>query len=164
MKQAIPYVLIAVNTVIVTAFALEPYVLISALPILGIACALLAYASIRRRDSVLKRDLLLIASVFLFPLLLVFSLFVFALICAKLGLLGYSTSIGVPSLLAYYWLPTYVGIAYLLVASVLLGIAWSRGTSSTLAKVFLVAYTMTLLVYIGYVVWWHATGQKWDYI
>ena len=35
MKQAILYAMIATNTVIVTEFALGPYVLISALPILG---------------------------------------------------------------------------------------------------------------------------------
>ena len=164
MKQAILYTLIAVNTGIITGFALEPYLLISALPILGVTCVLLAYRALRRQDSSLKRDLLLIASVFLLPLLLVLSLFVIALICAKLGLWGYSTSIGMPVLLAYYWIPSYVGIAYLLVAAVLLVIAWSRGASFTLAKVVLVAYTVTLLLYIGYVAWWHATGQKWDYL
>ena len=164
MKQAILYAMIAVNTVVVTQFALLPYTLISALVIFGASCLLLAYASIRRQDSLLKRDLLLIASVFLFPLLLVLIALVIALIFSRMGMLGYSTSIGMPVLVTYYWIPSYIGIAYILVAAVLLGIAWRRGASSTLAKVILVVYTITLLLYIGYVVWWHATGQKFDYL
>lgn len=169
MKQPLLITLVAVNTTIVTLFAFVPYALISAEVVAGILCGLLVYKFIRHQDSSLKTDLLLIATVFLFPLLLVLvsvaGAYVLSLIAEVLpAIAAWRYTIGIPVLSAYYWIPFFEGIVFILFAIVLLGIAWRYCTANTIHKAILVVYTITIAIFVAYVLWWHITGQKLDYV
>lgn len=161
MRQPILYALIALNTAIVGVREWVPFtpMLTWLQAIFGGACIVLAYIYIRSDHSSLSRDLLLLASVFLLPLFLLLVSIGAALCFSERSDLRYL--IAMPALSAYYWIPSSVGIAYLLLASLLLIFAWRYRVSLTLwHKAVLVAYTSALLVYIGYVTWWYVTLRK----
>ena len=169
MKQPLLFIMIAVNTMIVTFFAFVPFALISTEAVAGITCGFLAYKSIRHQGSSQKTELLLIATVFLFPLLLVLVSFVGAYLLSLIAgvlpaIAAWRYTIGLPVLSAYYWVPFFEGIVFILVAIVLLGMAWRYGTANTIHKAILVVYTITLTIFVGYVFWWYITGQKLDYV
>lgn len=69
----------------------------------------------------------------------------------------------VPVLGAYYFIPSPMGIAYIIVTIAFLGFAFYR-------KVFrhykwtLSLYTVVVLIYVLYILWWHFTDQKWGYL
>jgi hypothetical protein len=70
-----------------------------------------------------------------------------------------------PGLLAYYLVPSVLGIIYLLFAGVVLILAWMRSPlTPKFRPVLLVVYTVVLLVYVSYVAWWYLTGQQFGYL
>src|SRR5438874_1904201 len=104
MKEALLYLMIVVNALIVSVFVIGTYnlPLFCLQSVIVITCIVLAYKCIRHKSGPVEKDLLLIASVLFSPLLLV-------LICLVLGFLISGDSrlqylIIMPVWSAYYWI------------------------------------------------------------
>lgn len=79
----------------------------------------------------------------------------------------FSTALGflfMPSLMAYYWLPSLAGGLYTFLC--LFGHIWSWRQAMAMGswKWLFVATFLISILYAGYFVWWHFTGQKFGYL
>ncbi len=63
--------------------------------------------------------------------------------------------------MAYYIVPSPIGIIYCLVAQSAVAVAWMDAVFRQ--RIWLAACEITLLFFGCYIVWWFATGQKFVY-
>jgi len=61
--------------------------------------------------------------------------------------------------LAYYFVPSLAGIIYLALCQVSLGAVWLRVRPPGKTRIVFLGYNAVVLIFIGYDVWWYATGQ-----
>ena len=61
--------------------------------------------------------------------------------------------------LAYYFVPSAAGIAYVLICQFVLILAWRNSPSPSRARRWIVAYNVILIPFYVYLTWWFATGQ-----
>jgi hypothetical protein len=73
-----------------------------------------------------------------------------------------SRSLGDLILLAYYAIPSPVGLTALALAIGSVCLALRSRTSSSVAWYASLAYAAVLLCHVAYVAWWYGTGQQWD--
>jgi hypothetical protein len=68
-----------------------------------------------------------------------------------------------PILLAYYFVPSVLGIGYFTVAQAVIVAAW-RQAATRQHRGRLIFYNIILIAYIGYIIWWFATKQQFSYL
>jgi hypothetical protein len=128
------------------------------LPMVAVISLFLAYQSLHRKASPPGQELLLITSIYSFPLLFFLAVFIFVYLVKVL------TPLDWVMLSVYYWLPNYPGLAHLFIAAVLLVLAWKYQASSARAKTLLIIYTVVWMVFVAHVVWWYVTKQQFVYL
>ena len=129
-----------------------------------LVCVAVAYFGARNSDSRSANLRVILASVFAVPLCIVLLWYLFVIIFHWLA-----PQVHPPEILflfffgAYYIVPSYLGIAYIIVSIGFLGFALYHHTFS-LYKWTLSFYTAVVLCFVVYILWWYLTGQKWGYL
>lgn len=160
LKSTLCYLLIAINSACIAMIALVPLPLIPliVLAIVAVMSLFLAYHSIHRKATTRSQDLLLIASIYSFPLVLVLAIYLFSLLVTALAPLTWVL------ISVYYWLPVYTGLAHLFITAALLALAWKYQASAARTKIILIIYTVVWGVFVAYVVWWYGTKQQFAHL
>ena len=108
----------------------------------------------------------LINSLAILPLVLLFSLII-VVITSLMSFESDQVSILKPFVLfvmvGYYAVPT-IGIPYLLIWGTSIGFGWQVRDLTTKHKVLLSAFTIVVLCYSAYIIWWHFSSQKFSYL
>ncbi|MFY0683277.1 MAG: hypothetical protein JXR20_01895 [Balneola sp.] len=63
-------------------------------------------------------------------------------------------------ILAGYYLAPNIGILYLMVWAIAINESWKIKVKSFKKKIFLIVYSVSLLICVFYVVWWYVTLQE----
>ena len=61
--------------------------------------------------------------------------------------------------LAYYFVPTTAGIIYVALCQASLGAVWFVVRPPWKSRIVFLVYNLVVLIFIGYDIWWYATGQ-----
>jgi len=61
--------------------------------------------------------------------------------------------------LAYYFVPTFWAILYVAMCQAILAAVWFIVRPSWKSRIVFLFYNLVVLIFIGYDIWWYATGQ-----
>lgn len=130
----------------------------------ALICGILAYSVGCGNDSASAKLRIVIASVFTVPLCIILA---WSLILLTLHWLipqlKFSAVLAIPFIGAYYIVPSYAGIAYIIVTLGFLGFALYHRTFSFYKRTLSI-YIIVVLCFVVYILWWYLTGQKWSYL
>ena len=130
----------------------------------ALICTVVAYSAGCGKDSTSAKLRIVIASVFTVPLciVLVWSL-MFLTFHWLIPQLKLSVVLAIPFIGAYYIVPSYAGIAYIIVTLGFLGFALYHRTFSFYKRTLSI-YIIVVLCFVIYILWWYITGQVWSYL
>jgi len=87
------------------------------------------------------------------------ALYGWTVICESTGMPEAPGLMIVIPFLAYYFVSSTEGIIYLVLCQASLGAVWFIVRPPWKSRIVFLAYNLVVLIFIGYDIWWYATGQ-----